>query len=88
VSLGSATVSGTAGVYFSIVRGSTVIQSKTIIKPKDFTVGSDGVWNFCAGFMTLPNSPGAATLKGEVAYYPTGSTVPTKSFISVPVLLQ
>ncbi len=88
VSLGSNTASGKASVAFKITRGSTIIQSATIIAAKDFNVSNNGVWYLCSGYTALPSSPGAATLTGTVAYTATGATKPTDSKLSVPILLQ
>jgi hypothetical protein len=87
-SVGSGTANGKAKVAFKIARGSTVIQTATIISAKNFTVGSNGVWYFCSGYLALPNSPGTATLTGIVSYYASGSKKPVNSTTSVSVLLQ
>jgi hypothetical protein len=88
VSLGSGTASGKASVAFSIARGATTIQSATIIAAKDFSVGPNGVWYYCSGYMALPNSPGTATLTGTVSYQATGATKSVKSKVFSSVLLQ
>jgi hypothetical protein len=73
IAIASATADGHASVAFKIARGKTIIQSGTILTAKQFQVGPNGVWDFCAGFHTLPSSPGAATLTGTVVYKATGS---------------
>ncbi len=88
VSIGSGTAKGSATVSFKISRGKSVIQSDTIIKSSKFTVGGDSVWYYCSGYMVLPDSPGPATLTGQVEYYPTGETKGVASRTSASVLLQ
>jgi len=87
-SAAAATASGRASLSFKIDRGTAVIQSATIVKPKDFRVGSNGVWYFCSGYLSLPDSPGAAKLTAIMVYTPTGTTESQKVELSVPVLLQ
>jgi hypothetical protein len=88
VSAASAIASGKASLSFRILRGTEVIQSSTIIKEKDFKVGSNGTWYFCSGYLSLPDSPGAAKLTAIMNYTPSGSTTPLKVELSTPVLLQ
>ena len=68
----SATAQGAASVSYSIKRGKTVIQSDTIVKAKAYSVGPNGVWVYCSGYKTLPDSPGAATLTATSSYLATG----------------
>lgn len=88
VSLGSGNVTGKATVSFKLARGATVIQSKVIIPASKFSVGANGVWYYCSGYLQLPSSPGIATLSGIVAFKATGSTKPVTSKVAYPVLLQ
>ena len=88
VSAASATASGRASLLFKIARGSEVIQSGTIVKAKDFKIGSNGTWYFCSGYQSLPDSPGSAKLTAEMNYTPSGSTTPLRVELSIPVLLQ
>ncbi len=87
-SLGSGPVGGKASVAYKITRGSTVIQSATIITAKQFPVVANGIWYFCAGFHALPNNPGAATLIGSAAFTASTGGKAKVSKISVPILLQ
>ena len=88
VSAASATASGSASLSFKIERGTEVIQSGTIIKAKNFSIGSNGVWYFCSGYETLPDSPGAAKLTATMLYTPGGTTETQKVELSIPVQLQ
>jgi hypothetical protein len=88
VSLASATADGNVELDFKIKRGSTDIQGGTILAYKDFKVGSGGVWYECAGYHTLPDSPGPATLNATAYYKAHGTTKPVVSVLNVPVLLQ
>lgn len=88
VSLGSGNSTGKATVSFKLTRGTTVIQSKVIIPASKFSVGPNGVWYFCSGYLQLPSSPGPATLAGLVAFTANGGTKPVTTKIAYPVLLQ
>jgi len=87
-SAASATAKGHASLMFKIERGAEVIQSATIVTPKEFAVGTNGTWYFCSGYLSLPDSPGAAKLTAIMNYTPSGSTTPQKVELSIPVLLQ
>ncbi len=88
VSLASGTAVGKASVAYKITRGTAVIQSETFVKPSQYSVGSGGVWYYCAGYHVLPNSPGAATLTGVATFTATGTTTPVVTKLSVPLLLE
>ena len=85
---GSATASGSAKVSYKITRGSTVIQTATIITAAQFPVGPNGVWYLCSGHQVLPSSPGAALLTASVAYKANGSATSVTSKQSVPGILK
>ncbi len=87
VSLASATADGKASIAYTITRGVTKIQGATILTAKQFKVSSNGVYYACTGGITLPSSPGTATLTGVVTYTPTGGKA-TISKLAVPVILQ
>ena len=88
VSLASGVAKGTAAVSFRIVRSGKVLQSKTIIAAKDFKVGANGIWYYCSGYLTLPSSPGAAQLIGEVTYKGTTAKAAVSSQVASSVLLR
>ncbi len=88
VSLASGAAAGTAAVSFKIVRGSKVVQSKTIIAAKDFKVGANGIWYYCSGYLTLPNSPGVAQLIGDVTYKGTAAKTAVISQVASSILLR
>ena len=81
-------LSGSAKVSYKITRGSTVIQTATIITAAQFPVGPNGVWYLCSGHQVLPSSPGAALLTASVAYKANGSATSVTSKQSVPVILK
>jgi hypothetical protein len=88
VNLASANTSGHGQVSFSLKRGATVIQSAVIVKRKDYSVGPNGVWFYCSGYLAVPDSPGAATLTGSVNYVATGSTKHVTSHVAVQVVIE
>jgi hypothetical protein len=88
VSVASGAAAGTATVSFKIVRASKIVQSKTIIAAKDFKVGANGVWYYCSGYLTLPNSPGAAQLIGDVTYKANAAKTAVTSQTASSVLLR
>ncbi len=88
VSLASANTKGNGQVSFSLKRGSTLIQSHIIVKKADYSIGPYGVWYYCSGYLTMPDSPGAATLTGTVSYLASGATKSATAHLSVKVLIQ
>ena len=88
VSLASGNDTGKATVSFKLARGSTVIQSHTIIKASQYSVGPYGVWYFCSGYMALPNSPGAATLSATAAFTAGSGKKAVTTRLAVPVVLE
>jgi uncharacterized protein GlcG (DUF336 family) len=88
VTLASAEASGEAQVSFSLKRGKTLIEGGVIIKRPDYKVGANGVWFYCSGYMTTPDSPGAAILTGTSSYLASGATKSVVSHVSVPVLIE
>jgi len=88
VTLASADTTGEAQVSFSLKRGATLIQGGVIIKKPDYKVSANGVWFFCSGYMTIPDSPGAAVLTGTSSYLASGATKSINSHVSVPVVIE
>jgi hypothetical protein len=88
VSLGSGKAGGTAGVTFTIERGSTLVQAGVIVAPGGLAVGRNGIWYVCSGYTALPDSPGKATLTGTVTYAPTSGGKATESAVRTNVELQ
>ena len=88
VSLASGNNTGKATVSFKISRGSTIIQSATIIKAAQYPVGPFGTWYFCSGYKALPSNPGAATLTATAAFTAGGARKAVTTKLAVPVVLQ
>jgi hypothetical protein len=86
--LGSGKANGTAGVTFTIERGTTVVQTGVIVAPGGLAVGRNGIWYLCSGYTALPDSPGKATLTGTVTYTTKAGGKTTESEVRSSVELQ